>query len=393
LSVGLDEDNANNRYPFMNFKIFLPTRRVNLRRWGLFLAGLFSVVALSSLPVVAQSNSQSSFCVANSEPTTDSVQGRSYGDPHINTYDQFHYSFQTLGEYILSKSQDGSFEVQARQGRVAGRNNLSLNTAVAMNVCGHRVGLYLQNLPAGASTPLWIDGVATPIAANAIPLPNGGEVQQIGTNDYAIIWPSGDQVRVHSIQVAGNTFFNIMPTLSHSHGREMRGLLGNFNGNPNDDLISRDGTVIPARSTYSIATNTLDSVLPAVIPVQDLEAAYFDDLYRQFGDSWRVRSEESLFDYGPGQSTATFTDPDFPNEFLTLNGVPAADLDTAVATCREAGVTEELMDGCVFDVAATGETSFANAALNAVGDVVVQELTDRVLDEIRREIPLPGLPF
>jgi hypothetical protein len=368
---------------------------VSFRRWhrhvGLLLAGLLAVVSWSTLPAPAQEFDQSSFCVASNAPLDDSVQGRSYGDPHINTYDQLHYSFQTLGEYVLSQSQDGAFVVQARQGRVGDSRSLSLNTAVAVGVCGHRVGIYIQNAPDGRS-PLWIDGVPAPRAGNALPLPAGGEVQFIG-EDYAIIWPSGDQVRVHPISVGGDEFFNIMVTLNRRHLGQMTGLLGNFNRSSDDDLMSRGGTVIPAQSSYSVATDTLAGILPAAIPVRRVEDAYFDNLYRQFGDSWRVRPDETLFDYGPGQSTATFSDPSFPRDVFTLNAVPPADLEDAVATCEAAGVNEDQMDGCVFDVAATGEPSFANAALAAVGDVVVQELTDRLLDEVRDVIPIPGLPF
>jgi hypothetical protein len=173
----------------------------------------------------------------------------------------------------------------------------------------------------------------------------------------------------------------------------MIGLLGNFNRNAEDDLMGRDGTVVPAQSTYSVATNALGRVLPAVIPVRDVEDAYFDNLYRQFGDSWRIRQSESLFDYRPGQSTVTFTDTGFPREFVTLNGVAPARLEAAVDTCREAGVEEDLMDGCVFDVAATNDSGFANAAANAIADVVVRELTDRVIDEVLDSIPIPRFPF
>jgi len=41
-------------------------------------------------------------------------QGRSYGDPHIVTYDNTSYSFQTVGEFELTKIGE-TFEVQARQ--------------------------------------------------------------------------------------------------------------------------------------------------------------------------------------------------------------------------------------------------------------------------------------
>jgi hypothetical protein len=51
------------------------------------------------------------------------------------------------------------------------------------------------------------------------------------------------------------------------------------------------------------------------------------------------------------------------------------------------------MDGYGFDWAATEEPSCVNVALAAVGDVVVQVVTDRVLDEVRDVIPMAGFPF
>ncbi|NJL85939.1 MAG: hypothetical protein HC886_08105 [Leptolyngbyaceae cyanobacterium SM1_1_3] len=115
-------------------------------RWiGLFLAGLFTTFAIALKPAPAQPVSEGAFCVAAENSISNPVQARSYGDPHIQTYDGLHYSFQTVGEFILSKSRDSSFEVQTRQGRVRDNNGLSLNTAVAMNVCGHRVAVYIED--------------------------------------------------------------------------------------------------------------------------------------------------------------------------------------------------------------------------------------------------------
>jgi hypothetical protein len=45
----------------------------------------------------------------------DRLTGRSYGDPHLNSFDKATYSFQTVGEFVLSKSSKGHFEVQTRQ--------------------------------------------------------------------------------------------------------------------------------------------------------------------------------------------------------------------------------------------------------------------------------------
>ncbi|MEM7064415.1 MAG: VWD domain-containing protein [Cyanobacteria bacterium P01_B01_bin.77] len=362
----------------------------SLRRClGLFLAGLFSSLMLTAQPAAAQT----SFCESRSVPS-DVAQGRSYGDPHINTFDGFHYGFQTVGEFILTHSRNRDFEVQARQAQVPNRNSLSLNTAVAMRVCDHRVGMYVQDSPDGRSL-IWVDGVAVDVD-EGFPLPNGGEIQRQNDRNYTVIWPSGDQVALKIITVSGARFINIMPMVSRDRTNQMTGLLGNYNGNPDDDLMGRDGTLLPARSTYSIATNTLSRTLPAAIPVYELETAYFEQLTKQFGDSWRITQSESLFDYPAGLTTARFTDRGFPAEYLTLNGVSDAELEAAIAECEAAGVPEDQMDGCVFDVAATGNSSFADAAVNAVANVVVDRLTDRIINEIDDVIPVPGgirLPF
>lgn len=371
------------------FMIFLNSK--SLRRcFGLFLAGLLAGLMITTQPAAAQT----SFCETRSVPS-DVVQGRSYGDPHINTFDGFHYAFQTVGEFILTHSNDRNFEVQARQAQVPNRNSLSLNTAVAMRVCDHRVGMYIQDSPDGRSL-MWVDGQPIEFEDNGVALPNGGEIQRQNDSNYTVIWPSGDQVALKLITVSGSRFINIMPIVSRDRRNTLAGLLGNFNGNPDDDLASRSGNVLPARSTYSIATNALNRALPAAIPVYELETAYFEQLYQQFGDSWRVTQAESLFDYPAGLTTASFTNRGFPNQYLTLNGVSDRDLETAIEDCEAAGVPDDQMDGCVFDVAATGNSSFANAAVNAVANVVVDRVTDRILDEVNEAIPLPGgfsLPF
>ncbi|AFY37392.1 von Willebrand factor type D protein [[Leptolyngbya] sp. PCC 7376] len=363
-------------------------QRWRFLRWALLFFLSACLILFSAAPSPGQTLvNEGDFCEINTDSMDDVQQGRSYGDPHINTFDGFHYSFQTLGEYILTKSDDGSFEVQTRQERVPERDNLSLNTAVAMNVCGDRLAIYVD----GDDAKVWLNGSPLAMNGSAVALDNNGEVQRQGSGDYGIIWPSGDQVRVKSITVAGSRFLNIMPLIRTEHRRDVIGLLGNFNRDPDDDLMSRDGTVIPAKSTYSVATNMLDRALPSVIPVRQLESAYFENLYRQFGDSWRVRQGESLFDYLPGQSMATFTNFDFPSSFFTLNQASPVQVRDALDTCQAAGVEDELLDGCVFDVAATGQTSFAQAALNAVTDTLARELQNRLVDEVQKVIP--SFPF
>lgn len=317
----------------------------------------------------------------------DMATGRSYGDPHIVTYDGYRYSFQTVGEFVLSKSTDAHFEVQARQSQVP-NNTLSLNTAVAMNVDGHRVSVYAQNAPDG-STPLWIDGSPTRLGNDSLRLAGGGSVTHLGDRTYRIDWPTGEQVSLRGIQAGGQDFINISPSVPRREAGKMTGLLGDLNGNPGDDLRSKGGQVVPSQDAYAPVTQLINRVIDVPVPLNTVQTAFFEQLYRQFGNSWRIASADSLFDYAPGQSTATFTNLAFPNRFPSLVGVAPAQIQTATRLCQDSGIDSVLMEGCVFDIAATGETGFLAAAVNAIADTALREASDRIIDEIQDTIPIP----
>ena len=68
--------------------------------------------------------------------------GESVGDPHLQTLDGQEYDFQAAGEFTLLRSPDGSMEMQARQVPYPNIADVSINTALAWLVAGHRVALY-----------------------------------------------------------------------------------------------------------------------------------------------------------------------------------------------------------------------------------------------------------
>lgn len=325
-------------------------------------------------------------------------QGKSYGDPHIITFDKHRYSFQTVGEFILVKHKNCQFEVQVRQ--VPVNTSVSLNSAVAMKLADNLVGFYAQDFPdSDTSTPLRVNGKPTVIEGKSLSLSDGGKIYKNG-NNYVVEWSTGEKVIVRIYQRGQFNYMDISVLISDAQSNQVVGLLGNANGKSKDDLRFRNGKKLPSKSTYGNVKNLVNQVSPVRLPLNRAMSSYLKKLNKDFGDSWRVRPEESLFDYAPNQSTNTFTNRDFPAEYLTLGRLTTSELQSAQATCREQNVSPELMEGCIFDVAYSGNRDFARTAakagemINLLEDLGIPNPLRKVVPNPVRDIikKVPGLP-
>jgi RHS repeat-associated protein len=263
-------------------------------------------------------------CSIGGKPPCD---GCSVDDTHVWTGDHVHFDFQAAGEFIAQASPDGSIEIQNRQEPVLGGTQITFNTAVAADVDGDRVGVY-------ADEPAFLVINGSPVAAPDVAeqLPHGGTLERRG-GDVTVTWRDGSQLTI--MRIANTLNFGFVP--SPAVGPSLRGLLGNNDGNPANDLTGRDSVVL-ARADPAFGTK----------------------LYSQFGNSWRVKQSESLFDYQPGESTATFTRPNVPTALVTAGSLPAATQASAKAVCEAAGVRlEPVLDDCILDVGETGDPAFA----------------------------------
>jgi hypothetical protein len=77
----------------------------------------------------------------------------------------------------------------------------------------------------------------------------------------------------------------------------------------------------------------------------------FDDLYKKYGDSWRVSPADSLLnDCGTPINVGNPTKP------VTVKDLPPAEADKAQALCKQAGVKDPvLLAECTMDVVILGE--------------------------------------
>jgi len=275
-----------------------------------------------------------------SRPNCRPVIGRSYGDPHLVSFDNANYSFQTVGEFVLAKSSNRDFEVQTRQSPQG--DNFSLNTAVAMNVAGDRVTFYAENFPdAFSTTPMRLNGQPIQLSNTTYYLPHGGTVRPSG-NDFLVTWPTGETANIQRRRSGGMSFFNVTVSIFPCAGN-FEGLLGNANGRASDDFEQgrRTSPSMLAFSTFGNSSLQRGS--------NTAEKEYLAFLARDFANDWRISQQNSLFDYGFGQNTLSFTDFSFPRVHHTVADLSNDRQSVARRNCENAGVSREEMGGCIFD--------------------------------------------
>lgn len=253
--------------------------------------------------------------------------GTSQGDTHITTLDGSLYDFQAVGEYTLVKSTKDDFAVQIRQVPLGHSRTVTVNQAVATKMGGQRVSITGED---GARLVLRIDGKES---TDAVLRLSGGVITRSSTlygTVFRLEWPDGTLLRVEDPARAMKV--TVVP--SESRRGTLAGLLGNDNGTPLDDLVAGGREL-------------------GMTPAPDL-------ITHAFADAWRVAGGASLFDYLPGQSAATFTDPTFPDSHVDPNNVP--NREAAEARCRESGITDSrLLNDCIIDYGETSDFLFASA--------------------------------
>ncbi|GHJ43933.1 hypothetical protein Cs7R123_12750 [Catellatospora sp. TT07R-123] len=255
------------------------------------------------------------------------------GDPHLLTFDGTRYDFQGAGEFVLARDGTGAYEIQVRQEPWGGQRIVTINTALAMRVGGNVVELRADP---GRAVTLLVDGTAQPM--RTFTLPGGGRfVVDLGAKRH-VVWPDGS---VLTVDTYGGQQLTVEVQPASTLFGKLEGLLGDFDGDPADDVRPRGGD-------------------PLAVPPA------FADLYPRLADSWRVDAATSLFTYAPGLGTQSYTDRTVPQR-----PVDAADLPGRAAAetlCRAYGVADApVLAACVLDVALTGQPEYAAAAVHSQG--------------------------
>ncbi|MEN9743865.1 MAG: hypothetical protein RLZZ65_1670 [Bacteroidota bacterium] len=273
--------------------------------------------------------------------------GRSYGDPHLKSFDRATYSFQTVGEFVLAKSLNAPFEVQTRQR--AQDENFSLNEAVAMNVAGDRLCYYAADKPDGMQQPLRLNGMPIQLQGRSYYLPHGGVIRLDGRN-YTIAWPTGETTVIDVRSGGLRGFVNVTVGIFECDRNQFEGLFGNNDGFADNDFNTRMNTPRPNNiAALSIASAYAFDNRQADQMSQYAEQEFQAYLAKNFAEEWRLTMQNTLFDYAPGMSTANYTDRSFPRVHMNISQMNPQSREAARQRCLQMGVPADEMGGCIFD--------------------------------------------
>ena len=295
------------------------------------------------------------------------AEAQTHGEPHLKTFDGYSYDLQAVGEFVLCKSSK-QFEIQVRQKPLD--QNVSINTAVAMNVHGQKIAFYADDFPDNdKATPLRINGVPRKFKSKFIVLPHGGAIEKLNESEYMVFWETGEKAFLKFYPYL-NTMIDVVVTVPAKE-KNMHGLLGNNNQLMDDDLRTGSGTLLKAESwkndiqKYIGFGNTSNQFGKA-------EKEFNKQLVNKFAYSWLLTNESSFFSYAQGKTTKSFYKKEFPLSFHSIADLTPEQLQKAKDACKGEGVADENMQACIYDVAFTGQIFFtkSNAYLTKTNSIL-----------------------
>ena len=262
------------------------------------------------------------------------------GDPHIDTWDARAFSPQVAGEFVVAEAVAGEpFTLQVRTEPYGGSvcSNVSVVTAVATKLGD--ASIFID----GPTREVRVDGNLVDLrVGETMSFSDSARLERASEDFFGLYYPGGVEVGV----VADGRWMDVAVSVAPGRATEIRGMLGTPDGNPDNELVLRDGTVLD----YPLA---------------------WDELVTTYVDAWRVAPSESLFFYEAGEDTATFTVMGYPSSQATVDDLPVDVREQAEAVCSDAGVSGAVaFDDCVLDVGCTGIDEIAESHLGRSGERV-----------------------
>jgi len=264
-----------------------------------------------------------------STSTLTSKVGICYGDPHFLTFDEQVWRFNGKGEFILLEQindlnenilESNGLTIQGRFSQIPTKL-VTILSAISIKDGNSRISIYLNQF---GNMNIFLKDSQNPQVisiGNSFISQDGILISRIEDSKYQILLPTSS---VSLIIISRFSMLNLIVILPNSMKSKTRGLLGNWNGNKNDDFILRNGNNIPITSN-------------------------FETLHSSFGLEYMINENESLFIYPNGTNFNSFNDESFiPNFEIDFGSIEFE--NQARSGCIGSNID---FDACLFDVSQT----------------------------------------
>ncbi len=297
------------------------------------------------------------------ETTTCGIErGSSTGEPHMLTFDGERYDFQNAGDYLLSASEDGSFEIQTQLFRRYASSGWSLNGGVAANVNGDIVEFRGTKAPIDGE--VYVNEELITARDVSINLPQGGTLRlneppedtknrHLPGDRFVVKWPTGEQMRVGIIRnfsfgdnkdtAEKNVLYQLYVAVPACRS-DYSGLLGNNDGNKNDLIVDDTTSINNDRSAYTEEELFGEQrKSPEVLSRKEQSCLY---IAHPFANTFQLEGSNSLF---PKQMTSILDSIRYPKGCVTLADASDEEVAEGRRKSESAGVSSDEMYSTVFD--------------------------------------------
>ncbi|XP_070554202.1 uncharacterized protein [Ptychodera flava] len=260
-----------------------------------------------------------------------------FGDPHIITLDGHQYTFNGLGEFTMLDINNGEFLLQGRMAPLESDGPATVFKAFAMKSNWSDVIHVEQNqrrmLDAYVRQEGEVEWLFVDFEENSWWDFRGLSVSRSNMTDnkMSILFNNGISIEVSAVGQAMTLTF-LAP---EKYKNQTRGLMGTWNDDPDDDLLTPYGDYLSANSTLK-------------------------EIHQNFGLKWNITEEMSLFRYRSitGESHETRND-------LTYQPIFEIPSDPNV-TSRATELCGEDNLQCIFDYQVTRDEQIAVGSRHAV---------------------------
>lgn len=269
-------------------------------------------------------------CQAYTPPTP----AQAAGDPHLTTLDRKDYTFNGIGDFVLLKDVNSSMVVQVRAVQTRDTagilQNATVFSALALKTeTSDKIEIYKTS---DGATDILVNSEIVEIV-DATSNFNGVKLERsVGDDEsvvnFLIVFENED-LSV-SVDVSADLLNVLVMISGERYKGQIRGLLGNFNGDDNDDFITRHNLVLPSDSSMR-------------------------DLHYKFGMTWEVQGNESLFNRSGTVNNAINYEPIFLEEIRN----PELNFSVVLELCGD-------NKQCQYDYSVTGNEQIAKGTMKFI---------------------------